>query len=362
MFSIGGNKAHSLRKRMISNIYSKSVVTASPILLAQTSAIVYNRFLPSLEPVLEMHAGVLNIYALLSATTMDIVNGYIFGLKSSSNLVDNPEDLTWFLKLYNSRRSHNFWPQEFPEFSGFVEKWTGYKFAPQFVEEANDEIEKWTQRMCNNAGRVLQTSNVELVDTPVVYQQLVTALTKDVKKGGVETTNLAPLLASEVLDHLAAGFDTSGITLNYLVHEVSQHKDIQVRLQRELHTLSPLLVPSSAPALPDPKEVDALPFLHAVVWETLRLHTAIPGPQPRFTPAQGCCLGPEEMSYFVPGGVRVSASAGLLHANEEVYEHASEWRPERWLNMEQLSEGKRKDMESRWFWAFGRSVMELEKL
>jgi hypothetical protein len=39
-----------------------------------------------------------------------------------------------------------------------------------------------------------------------------------------------------------------------------------------------------------------------------------------------------------------------------VYEHAGEWKPERWLELETLDEEKRKDMESRWFWAFGRSV------
>lgn len=341
---------------MISNIYSKSVVTASPALQAQMSTILYNRFLPYLETALRKDRGVLNIYALLSASTMDVVNAYIFGLKASSNLIDNADELTWFLDLYNSRRSYNFWPQEFPEFSGFVKKWLGYRFAPKWVEEANLEIEKWTQRMCENAGRVLTTGNVQPNDTPVVYQQLTTALTKEVKKGDVERMDLAPLLASEVLDHLAAGFDTSGITLNYVVHELSQHKDIQSRLQRELQTLSPLLVPSSTPTLPDPKAVDTLPFLHAVIWETLRLHSAIPGPQPRFTPPQGCRLGPDERTYYVPGGVRVSASAGLLHANEEVYEGASEWRPDRWLEMEKLDEEKRKDMESRWFWAFGRSV------
>ena len=180
---------------------------------------------------------------------------------------------------------------------------------------------------------------------------------KDAKGSSIQGTTLAPVLASEVLDHLAAGFDTSGITLNYVVHELSQHQDIRCRLQAELQSLAPRLVSSSAPTLPDPKVIDALPLLHAVIWETLRLHSAIPGPQPRFTPPQGCPLGPEEKQYFVPGGTRVSASAGLLHANEEVYERASEWRPERWLQLEKLDEEKRKDMESRWFWAFGRSAI-----
>jgi cytochrome P450 len=356
MFSTGGNKSHSMRKRMISNIYSKSVITASPALVAQMSTILHNRFLPYLEAVYRKDGRVLNIYALLSASTMDIVNGYIFGLKASSNLIDNPDQLTWFLDLYNSRRSYNFWPQEFPVFSSFVEKWLGYRFAPRWVDEANGEIEKWTQQMCESAGLVLAKGNPELAETPVVYQQLTAALMKEAKKSDIEKMDFAPMLASEVLDHLAAGFDTSGITLTYVVHELSQHKDVQSRLQAELQALSPRLVSASQPDLPDPKAVDALPFLHAVIWETLRLHSAIPGPQPRFTPPQGCHLGPEDASYYVPGGVRVSASAGLLHSNEEVYECASEWRPGRWLELEKLDEEKRKDMESRWFWAFGRSV------
>lgn len=338
----------------MSNVYSKSFVTANQALLAQATSIIYDRFLPALASSFKTdEPGILNIYALLSATTMDIVTGYIFGLKSSSNLIGNPEQLAWYLDLYNSRRSYNFWPQEFPQFTAFMEKWFGYRLTPKWVDEANSKIEKWTVKMCDAAHSCLASGDGKGEDLPVVYQQLQNTLSKEAEKSG--TPPKTPL-ASEVLDHLAAGFDTSGITLVYVVHQLSQHKNLQARLQQELSTLSPRLVPSLSPALPDPKTVDTLPLLHAVIWETLRLHSAIPGPQPRFTPRQGCHLGPEDESYFVPGGVRVSASAGLLHLNEEVYERASEWRPERWLGMEKLDEEKRKNMESRWFWAFGRSV------
>ncbi|KAF2036670.1 cytochrome P450 monooxygenase-like protein [Setomelanomma holmii] len=353
MFSMGGNKPHSLRKRMISNIYSKSALTASPAFLAQVSTILYDRFLPYLDSACRKNDGVLNISAFMSAATMDIVTGYIFGLKASSNLISTPDELSWFLDLYNSRRSYNFWPQEFPGLTGFAEKWLGYRLAPKWVDEANSKIEKWTQQMCQRAGQVLISGNTQPGDTPAVYQQLYATLTKDAKKGDIENAGIEPLLASEVLDHLAAGFDTSSITLTYVIHELSQHKDIQRRLQAELLSLDPQLVSSSSPHLLGRRVVDALPVLHAVIWETLRLHSAIPGPQPRFTPPQGCHLGPEERSYYVPGGVRVSASAGLLHANEEVYERASEWRPERWLDLDKLDDERRKDMESRWFWAFG---------
>lgn len=69
MFSIGENKLHSTRKRIISNVYSKSVVTASQALLAQITTIMYDRFLPYLDAASRRNDGVVNIYALLSASS-----------------------------------------------------------------------------------------------------------------------------------------------------------------------------------------------------------------------------------------------------------------------------------------------------
>lgn len=362
MFSTGRNKAHSARKRMLSNIYSKSVVTASPALLAQVSTIIYDRLLPRLASAFSNpDPGVLSIGPLLNAATMDIVSAYIFGLKSSSNLIDDPKQLAWFLDLYNSRRSFNFWPQELPALTSFAKKWFGYRLVPQWVDKANQDIEEWTKNMCQSAAAVMSQGAASIADIPVVFEQLSAALAKEAKKAGKDEKDCSVLAASEVLDQIAAGFDTSGITLTYIIHELSRNPKAQAKLQGELRTLSPVILPSSAPALPDGKAVDALPFLHAVIWETLRLHPAIPGPQPRVSPPQGCRLGSDDNVYYVPGGVRVSASAGLLHLNEKVYPQADEWKPERWLELEKLGEEKRRDMESRWFWAFGRSVYTADK-
>lgn len=343
---------------MLSNIYSKSVVNSSPALAAQISEILYKRFLPYLSSVCSksLDPGVFNVMPFVNGATMDIVTGYIFGLQSSSNLISNPEELDWFLDLYNSRRSFNFWPQEYPRLTMALSS-VGIRLSPKWVDEANDKIEMWTEKMCRSASEVMKNDDCKVADTPVVFQQLAAALSKEAKKAGEAERDRTYEIGSEVMDHLAAGFDTSGITLTYAIHELSKHQEIQTRLQAELRTLSPPLIPSSAPALPDPKVVDSLPFLHAVIWETLRLHSAIPGPQPRATPPQGCRLGPDSQNFYVPGGVRVSASAGLLHLNEEVYERAEEWRPERWL--EDVSEEKKKDMENRWFWAFGRLVLPI---
>ncbi|KAF2203987.1 cytochrome P450 monooxygenase-like protein [Delitschia confertaspora ATCC 74209] len=359
MFSTISHKPHAHRKRMLSNIYSKSTILSSAPLHTQTSNIIYNRFLPYLFSTLPENSdsGILNIFPLLNATTMDITTAYIFGPSSGSDFIRKPEKLDRFLHIYACRFGFTFFPQELPQLTEGARKWLGVRLYPEFVDEANREIEAWTRGMCQSAERVLgekETRNVRVEDVPVVYSQLSAALEKERKKNGDDVEKVPDpvnVIASELLDHLAAGFETSGITLTYLVYELSRHPDIQAKLRSELLTLAPAIVPSPAPGLPDAKDIDTLPFLHAVIWETLRLHSAIPGPQPRVTPASGCQLGPpDSTTYWIPGGVRVSASAGVLHANDEVFERADQWRPERWLG--DVEEERRKEMD-RWFWAFG---------
>ena len=357
MFSTLANHPHSARKRHLSNIYSKSTILSSSPLQFQSASIIHTRLLPALFAAMDSpEPGVINIYNLFSATTMDIVSGYIFGLSSGTNFLQSPDTLAWFLHVYRCRHGFSFFPQELPGLTAMMPRWVREKIVPKFVDEANGEIEEWIVGMCEKAGKVVRRrergEEVSEKDVPVVYAQLLAGLERERKKNGKDNDNMemTKVVASELMDQLTAGFDTSGIVLTYVVHELCRHPSVQKALHTELLTLSPPVVPSSHPKLPDAKAVDNLPLLHAVIWETLRLHPAIPGPQPRVTPTAGCRLGPEGNSYWIPGGVRVSASAGLLHANEDVFERADEWRPERWLEGEKGDERKEMD---RWFWAFG---------
>ena len=98
--------------------------------------------------------------------------------------------------------------------------------------------------------------------------------------------------------------------------------------------------------MPSATDVDALPLLHAVVMETLRLYPSIPGAQPRQTPDPSCPLGPYKN---IPGGMRINAQAYSLHRNEDAFPEPEDWWPDRWLGQ---VEGE-KDKKEKWFWAFG---------
>lgn len=208
--------------------------------------------------------------------------------------------------------------------------------------------------MCNGAEKLLQETNDNVPnpgDEPVVYKQFKAGFAKlPSKEKAQDPESVKAEIYSEMLDHIAAGHETSGIALTYLYHELSQRPTLQAQLRAEVLQLSPQILwpppDASTFELPSPKSIDALPLLHAVLMEILRLHAPIPGVEPRVTPAAGCTLAGYEN---IPGGVRVSAMPYTLHRNPNVFPDPLSFRPERWLH---ATEEQTKEM-LRWFWAFG---------
>ena len=388
MFSTAESGPHSGRKKMISNVYAKSSVQTSPTMALVARNIVYGRLLPLLQ-VKERMGAVLNIRRLIESTTMDMVTGYMFGFRNSSNFLKNPQEAEWWLSRYQSRKKFTFWPQEMPRLTDILST-VGISLSPKWVADANHDLEGWCLQLCDGAeDTVLQLekqhdsqANVP-DDQPAVYAQLQSQLRKESQKSSTIPISNAPQrlqIASELLDHLSAGHETSAITLTFLFYELSRRPPLQRRLRTELHTLQPQIsLPTSSSDIrdfPSAKSIDTLPLLHAIVMETLRRHPAIPGPQPRVTPVARR-PGENKIGSFthIPAGVRVSANAYCLHNNADLFPEPSTWIPERWLDpftypdhapeiLQYRPEGQKprktpqeedevsKEMH-RWFWAFG---------
>ncbi|MCJ1280840.1 hypothetical protein MMC26_000157 [Xylographa opegraphella] len=355
---MANSKPHSVRKRMISNVYSKSYLQNSPEMLEISQVLLYQRLLPVIES-LAKEGKEVDVHELNFAATMDFINAYLFGLENGSNFIEDVTYRKHFLALYHSRKTYTFWPQEMPKLTSFMHN-LGIRLVPQFVDAANREIEDWCLSMCKGVEKSLEmrATTTDTIPPPVVYSQLADSLMASSTKSAPENTFHPQdlTIASEMLDHLAAGHETSGITLTFLMHELSQRPRMQASLREELLTLSPTLSykPSTInedqkpnlPALPSSRALDALPILHALLLETLRLHAAIPGPQPRVTPSTPTALA----GYSdIPPNTRVSALPYTLHRNAAVFPDPHAWKPERWL--EAGKEEKEEMM--RWFWTFG---------
>ncbi|KJY01837.1 cytochrome p450 monooxygenase like protein [Zymoseptoria brevis] len=364
MFGMHGAREHGRRKRMVSHVYAKSTLQGSGALSGITKVLV-RRLRERLDEAARKGEQV-EMYELFAAAMMDFVTGYVFGLRQGTDFLREEARARECLKGFKERQRFTFWAQECAKLMRWV-GWMGLRtwFVPKWVDESNADSEKWVLEMCDRAEEVVQrqeagVEKTELEDTPTVYAQLREGFLKECRKDAKDNLSTASILqssrldlASELLDHVLAGFDTSSITLTYLAWQLSRPSNLhwQSRLRTEIATLNTSL---------DAKLIDNLPVLHAVLMETLRLHTAIHGIQPRVTPTGLTTLGDPESGLVVhniPGGVRVQSQAYSLHRNPEVFPDPEEWRPERWLpassSFEVTVEDEARLREQlRWFWAF----------
>jgi cytochrome P450 len=140
-------------------------------------------------------------------------------------------------------------------------------------------------------------------------------------------------IAAECMDHLAAGIDTTGDALCFLMYHLSlpSSSNIQEKLFRELTENKD-------------KPLEELQYLDAVIKEGLRCFPVIPMSQPRYVPSGGRKID----GYFVPAGAIVSCQAWSVHKlNEGIFPNGEEFSPERWLDPKAVP-----DM-NRLFFAFG---------
>jgi cytochrome P450 len=368
MFAMSRHAEHSRRKRMMSNIYAKSTLQNSEAMKKISKTLLSERLIPRLKELSANGSRPVEFYDVFSALTMDFTSAYVLGLKSSSNLMLRPDLHRKFFRDYKARQRYQFWPQEAPQLTFFL-KAIGLKWlvVPTWVDKANADIEAWILSMCDAAEETLAQiertgDQARPEDYPTVYAQLRNALLKDEEQqSGHSKTQRAQkhrlAIASEMLDHTIAGFDTSSITLTFYAWEIgrSQNRQWQEALRSELHSSL-----TSEEDLHDAKKIDSLPILHATLMETLRLHAAIPGNQPRITPPHSTLgVRDEESIPFLPdlpAGIRVQSQAWTLHRDASVFPDPETWNPGRWLKDYYPSletyERAQKAM-ARNFWAFG---------
>ncbi|OGM49135.1 cytochrome P450 [Aspergillus bombycis] len=350
MFTMIGSKPHSVRKRMLSNIYSKSYLQSSPHMRLISETILFDRLLPMIQEAVSSNAPI-EVHDLNQGLTIDFVSAYLFGLANGTNWLQDEPFRHRMLHYYQGRKPYEFYHQEVPGLLSWA-KSIGIHLIPRWCDEANEMLDAWCLDLCDRAEQCLQSTDASV--EPVAYKQLQQAMIKQSsQKGNTEESSKQQRLdiACEMYDQLTAGFETSAVALTYLFWELSRHPDLQEELRKELLTLEPKILfpqPSPSRGLPQAKAVDSLPLLEAIVTETLRLHAPIPGIQPRVTPYPSCTLA----GYSdIPANIRVNAQAYSLHRNPDVYPDPETWQPKRWLkgvNSDSDLEERR-----RWFWAFG---------
>uniref|UniRef100_A0A3B3UUM9 Cytochrome P450 family 27 subfamily A member 1 n=1 Tax=Poecilia latipinna TaxID=48699 RepID=A0A3B3UUM9_9TELE len=134
----------------------------------------------------------------------------------------------------------------FPYWRRYIASWDGiFSFGKTLIDKKMEDIQQ----------RVDNDQNVE--DEYLTYLLSNSQL------------SIKDIYAS-VTELLLAGVDTTSNTLTWTLYQLSRNPEIQDRLYEEVSSLVP------ADRVPSAAEVTAMPFLRAVIKETLRMYPVIP--------------------------------------------------------------------------------------
>ncbi|EAS30709.3 cytochrome P450 monooxygenase [Coccidioides immitis RS] len=337
--------------RRISGVYSKSFLQSSPHIRAILDAVIQQRILPILARTAEKEEPI-DILALNLAYGLDFVSAFIFGLPRGVRFLENTASREDWLDLYDQTHpsKNMFWLTEHPVLSQ-VASLFGIPLIPRNFLKAKRELENWAMKRIKLSEDVLSNNPTDETISPghmpLLYHALKTGIELEQgekRNGRFEPNNIQRHeLASECLDHL-------GITFSYVILNLSRNLEIQEQLRQELLSISqPFRYHNEKRTeLPTPQTLEALPFLNAVIKESLRLRNTAPTLNPRITPTgRKVTIGPCDN---VPAGTRVGAFAWCLHRNEEGYPNPRTWDPMRWIVD---SSDPKAGARERWWWAFG---------
>jgi len=124
-------------------------------------------------------------------------------------------------------------------------------------------------------------------------------------------------IRDELRTLLMAGHETTAITLAWALYAIHRHPEVRARLLDELDDLGPD---------PAPDELSKLPYLNAVVDETLRLFPIVDSVFRMLR--KPWSLGGREL----PAGVAIGVAILLVHRREDLYPEPGAFRPERFLD------------------------------
>lgn len=328
--------ANAERKKLLNHAYSKSCV-----LKPQTTTMIEDKtrqFLSLVSSSSKSFPSDMEIFTALHYFSMDSITAFLYGTQGSTSSISSSKDRALLSDiLHPRRRSLSFFAVHFPRLTSWLYTRTGIT-ETLITTLGLLPMSKPTTYTGIRAHALEAATAIQNTPTANSNECIATRLFKASAKKPMYLLDVA----SECADHFLAGIDTTSDTIMFAIFALSlpHNKPFQSALRREVLSLSPEEFNENG--VISPVTADKLPYLDAVIKETLRLYAPIPSSEPRFSDAI------EEVDGFeVPASTVVSMAPYSLHRNPNAFTDPKKFDPERWLGEEEkVAEMKR------WFWAF----------
>lgn len=340
LFTFHSVKAHSERKKLVANAYSKSLM-----LHGAAACMVQSKVSQYLELLKAEGTGPHEIFSSLHYFSLDAITHFLYGARGGTSAMKNAMHHRELINdiLDPSRRYLSWFAVHLPGPTKWLYTQTGMSekllrpILPMKKPTTYTGIRAYAldTAKCFEA-RVADRSSADNQETNII-SRLWRSHASVKKSGGLDSLDVA----SECADHLLAGIDTTADTLMFLIWALSrpQNAHFQKRLAEELGALPDHMLQDGLLRL---DVLDTLPYLNAVIRETLRLYAPLPASEPRVLHTDTVIDG-----HTIPAGTVVNMSPYSLHRNAEVFRDPLRFDPERWF-----APPEKVALMNRWFWAF----------
>ncbi|KAK0633645.1 cytochrome P450 [Immersiella caudata] len=313
---------HKIRRAAINPFFSKQSVRAlQPVIEERVNALLARLHSDGKAP----DKPPIDILYPFSAFTNDVINEYAFA--QSDHLIEDPSYGKPVTDYFLTGTHYGKYVQHYeiilifinalPELisGAAIPGWRGFLKMKRDIYDIIAAIAK-TQH----------TARWELdVSHPTIFHDLLSSKTLPPAEKSLER------LADEGRTIIQAGTLTSSWALAIATFHLLDKPHILARLRSELKT-----------AIPDPNvsvpvaELENLPFLCAIIKETLRHSLGASGRSARVCPDETLTYSyttasGETKAYVIPPGVPIGMSNYHTVTNPDIYEDPFAWNPDRWL-------------------------------
>ena len=340
LFTFESSKDHRKRKKLLSHIYANQTILGS-----EHTELVQEKVFGYMQMLERETTTASEIFSSLHYFSFDTISEFVYGPDhgGTKSLSIASGDRRLLDDILNPARRRMAWfGVHFPKYTSWVSTRTGWteKLVKFFhlMPMKKPFVYSGIREHALNAFYSFKASSPEtkaMLSESTVIGRLVRS------KKEQDITDLD--IASECADHLLAGIDTTADSLMFLIWALSlpENSHYQERLRAELSHVA-----VNALGIPYPRDLKQLPYLNAVLRESLRRYPPLPAFEPRVCYSDTMIDG-----YSIPAGTVVGMSPYCLHRDENVYPEPLKFAPERWLTADGLLIDE-SDVRNKYFWAF----------
>ncbi|XP_015579428.3 LOW QUALITY PROTEIN: flavonoid 3'-monooxygenase CYP75B137-like [Ricinus communis] len=191
------------------------------------------------------------------------------------------------------------------------------KLDLQGIESKINKLRQWFDTIFES---VIADHNYVDQAKSKISKEFLQFLLEHMKQGDNKSTFSITELKALFMDIIVAGTDTKSTTVEWAMAEILKHPEVMAKIHEELERVV------GNNNIVEESQLPELPYLEAVIKETLRLHPPIPLLIPH-SPSISCTVA----EYTIPKGLRVFFNVWEIQRNPDAWNDPLEFQPDRFL-------------------------------